>query len=246
MLQVGVGVRRNRAVSRDSRADLEVVFAWGRYLHWETLMFGNWERYMAEKGGDAKTNYAEWLGTHNYWAASLYVVIEGWETAGFEDPIIDALLGRSHYRDTLRKLRNGTFHYQPSLIPQKFKDFFQSEDVTLWLITLHEEFCRSLREWVDSVCGRTSLREEIWQGVAEIIGWIPLKPAEQELKALREKFDEVEGELNASGSNSEAARELRAVLGEYDVAVKKTADAVRESRRERLAQLGLNPDDYIK
>jgi hypothetical protein len=233
-------------LSRNSSGDLELVFSWGRYLHWEELMFRNWTSYMDEKGANATTNYAEWLGVYNYWAASLYVVIEGWETAKFSDPIIHALLGQSNYKEMLRKLRNGTFHYQPSLIPQKFIDFFQSSDVTLWLITLHEEFCRCLRDWLDTISGQTHLKNEIREGVADIIGWIPLRPAELELKALRNKFDEIEARLDASGSNSVAAQELRAFLSQYDVAVKQTADAVRASRRNLLAKLGLNPDDYIK
>jgi hypothetical protein len=91
-------------------------------------------------------------------------VIEGWETAKFDDPIIAALLGRSNYKDVLRRLRNGTFHYQPSLMPQKFTDFFQSKDVTLWLITLHEEFCRFMRDWIDGVAGQTILKEQIREG----------------------------------------------------------------------------------
>lgn len=209
-------------------------------------MFRNWFRYMGEKGDNPKANRAEWLGTLNYWASSLYVVIEGWEAAKFSDPVIHALLGQANYKDTLRSLRNGTFHYQPSLIPEKFKGFFQSKDAILWLVTVHDEFCRWLRDWLDDVCGETPLKDEIRREVAEIIGWIPLRPAEQELKALRKKFEGIKSELDARGSDSEAARDLRAYLGEYDAVVNETAARVRESRRERLAMLGLNPDHYIR
>ena len=41
-----------------------------------------------------------------------------------------------------------------------------------------------------------------------------------------------------------AAQDLRATLNLYDDAVSGTAASVRESRRQRLAHFGLNPDDY--
>ena len=62
---------------------------------------------------------------------------------------------------------------------------------------------------------------------------------------VREKVDEIEAELDASGSDSDAARNIRAVLGGYDEMVKETAARVRQYRRDNLARLGLNPDTYI-
>jgi hypothetical protein len=62
---------------------------------------------------------------------------------------------------------------------------------------------------------------------------------------LRKKFDEIETELDESGSTSKEAQALRATLGLYDTTVKQTAEGVREYRREFLAKVGLNPDDYI-
>ena len=88
----------------------EVLFSWGRYLYWAELRHRDWENFMTEKGADTKKAHPEWLGVSCYWASSLYVVIEGWETAKFKDPIVDALLGISNYKDLLRRLRNGTFH----------------------------------------------------------------------------------------------------------------------------------------
>ncbi len=59
-------------------------------------MYRDWDKFMAEKGADAKKAKPEWLGVSCYWGASLYVVIEGWESAKFKDPIVDALLGISN------------------------------------------------------------------------------------------------------------------------------------------------------
>jgi hypothetical protein len=230
-------------------ANSEVLFSWGRYLYWADLMQRDWDKFMSEKGENAKKAIPEWLGVSCYWAASLYVVIEGWETAKFKDPIVDALMEVSDYKHVLRRLRNGTFHYQPAIISQKVTDFFQTPDVTLWLYFLHEEFCRWLRDCVETVERAALLSPEQSQewrdDFADLIGWLPLRPAEQNLNALRKKCDEIEKELDASGSASEAAQDLRASLGGYDKAVNETAERVRQYRRDLLAQLGLNPDKYI-
>jgi hypothetical protein len=230
-------------------ANSKPLFSWGRYLYWAELMYRDWDKFMTEKGADAKKALSEWLGVSCYWAASLYVVIEGWETAKFKDPIVDALLAISNYKDVLRRLRNSTFHYQPAIVSQKVIEFFQSPDVNLWLRFLHEEFCRWLRDFVETV-EREALfspeQSQEWRDdFADLIGWLPLRPAEREQQALKKKFEGIEAMLDASGSTTEAAIDLRASLGLYDAAVKKTAAAVRAYRREMLAKLGLNPDHYI-
>jgi hypothetical protein len=227
----------------------ESLFSWGRYLYWADLRQRDWDKVMTEKGEVANQLIPEWLGVSCYWAASLYVVIEGWETAKFKDPIIDALLGVSNYKEVLRRLRNGTFHYKPDLVSKKVTEFFESSDVTLWLYFLHAEFCRWLRDYVETVESAalfsTQESQEWRDNCVQVIGWLPLRPAEEELKALRKKFDEVENMLDASGSTSDAAKDLRASLGLYGTAVKKTAESVLEYRRKQLANLGLNPDDYL-
>ena len=227
----------------------EVLFSWGRYLYWAELRHRDWENFMTEKGGIQKRLTRNGLESPATGLQASYVVIEGWETAKFKDPIVDALLGISNYKDLLRRLRNGTFHYQPDLLPPKVTKFFQSTDVTLWLYFLHEEFCRWLRDCVEAVerSGRLSPEQsqEWHEDFAHLIGWLPLRPAEKELKALRKKFEEIENGLDESGSTSEAAQDLRASLGSFDTAVKKTAASVREYRRTQLVKLGLNPDDYL-
>ncbi len=233
---------------RDISKKGELLFTWGRYLYWAELMYRDWNRYMTEKGADPKI--PELLGVSCYWAASLYVVIEGWETAKFQDPIIDALLAAFKYKDTLRRLRNGTFHYQPSLAPRKLRDFLNSIDCQLWLCTLHAEFCRWLRDCVELVEDSVRLspdKGEKWrEDFAELVGWMPLRPAENKLEEFRKMTMQAREELDASGDDSKAAREFRASLGEYDAAVIQTAANVRQARRDRLALLGLNPDHYIQ
>ncbi len=131
-------------------------------------------------------------------------------------------------------------------------EFFQSSDaeaILLWLHFLHEEFCRWLRDCSEAMGHEplaTQEQSQEWRDTcAHLFGWLPLRPAEEELQSLRKEFDDIEAELDASGSTSEAALDLRASLGLYDTAVQKTAEGVRGYRRTLLAKLGLNPDDYI-
>lgn len=202
---------------------------------------------MAEKG--AGPELPERLAVCSYWASSLYVVIEGWEAAKFKDPIIDALLVVCDRKDVLRRLRNGTFHYQPTLTSSKLGNFLNSYDCLLWLYTLHTEFCRWLRDCVELVASSARLsaeKSEEWrQEFARLAGWLPLRPAENELEEFRKLTAQAREKLDASGDDSRAARDLRASLGEYDTAVIQTAANVRQARRDLLAQVGLNPDNYI-
>jgi len=50
-----------------------------------------------------------------YWLAALYVVVEGWQALRLSDAAVDALLGSPHIA-ILRRLRNGFFHCQSSLL----------------------------------------------------------------------------------------------------------------------------------
>lgn len=100
----------------------EILFSWGRYLYWADVMHRDWHKVMLENA-EVATFTPNWLRVNSYWAASLYVVIEGWETAKFKDPVVDALLGVSNYKDMLRRLRNGTFHYQPAICPKRSRIF---------------------------------------------------------------------------------------------------------------------------
>jgi hypothetical protein len=234
---------------RNFGANTELLCSWGRYLYWAELMKREHDKFMEESGAKGNKAISEWLGLRCYWAASLYVVIEGWETAKFKDPIVDALLTISNYKDVLRRLRNGTFHYQPAIVSQKVVDFFQSPDVILWLCFLQQELCRWLRDFVETVERATLLPPEQAQewrdDFADLVGWLPPRLGEEKQKALKKKCEDIGAMLDASGSTTEAAKDLRASLGLYDTTVKKTAEGVRAYRREILGKFGLNPDNYI-
>ena len=231
------------------RTDNGTLFSWGRYLYWADLMCRNYDSFMDEEEDSVGEVLPDFCGLFSYWASSLYVVIEGWERAKFSDSIIDALLQVSDYKDALRRLRSVTFHFEPELLSQESKDFYVMPEVNLWVHTLHDEFCRWLRDFVEAVerSGRLSAEEsQQWrQEFAKLVGWLPPKRGEQELAELRRKRDEIEKEIDATGDTSEAATELRKSLSLCDDAERKTVALVIEMRRERIAKLGLEPNNYV-
>ena len=233
-----------------SSEDSQILFSWGRYLYWADLRQRDWDKFMTEMDDkERKKVIPGFLGVSCYWGASVYVVIEGWEAAKFDDPLIEALLRLSNYKDVLRRLRNFAFHYQPELLSPKFIDFFRSPESLLWLHFLHEEFCRWMRDWVEAVetSGLFSQEQsQEWRDNFEtLVGWLPLRLGEEGLQDFKRYILEIEQKIE--GNTSESAEDLRASLRicSYDSTVKRTEEAVRNYRRDRLADLGLNPDDFI-
>src|ERR1700692_4750167 len=107
---------------------------------------------MSQHGDDeGEDNIPDWLGFTSYWYASLYVVVEGWENNQFSDAVITKLLTHSAgYKDSLRRYRNAVFHFQPSLRESRMLDLLAREkEHFLWTYTLHDEFCRFFRDWVE-------------------------------------------------------------------------------------------------
>jgi|ERR1700674_219854 len=149
------------------------ILSWGRYLYWAELMRRRWNEYMTAHGADPET--PEWLGVNAYWPASLYVVIEGWQELGLSDPIIDSLLQKQTHVDTLRLLRNGTFHYQGSLIPKKMIGFFNANDSNLWIMELQDEFWRYFREWLYRFPMTIAMRDDLRTQITALTGWFPPK-----------------------------------------------------------------------
>jgi hypothetical protein len=238
-------------ISVNSSRKAEALFAWARHLYWaETMRRSHdnvWERDATNQA--SRTSSAEWLGGVGYWGASLYVVIEGWETIGFKDPIVDALLNIPQCKDTLRRLRNGIFHYQPELLSPKLVGFTRQPQMVLWIHTLHEEFCRWLRDFIDKAAHsvgitQEQLKETIGDDLVSVIGWFPQRPAEESNDELKALVAEAVAMPDPTDFSPEA-QSLRESPKLYDAAVKETAARVRHYRRDCLAQLGLNPDQFI-
>lgn len=79
----------------------------------------------------------------SYWYGGLYVLIEGWEELGLNDPTIDALLENEEYVAFLRRYRNGAFHYKPDYYDQRFQDLWKAGDeIVKWIRDLQEAFSK--------------------------------------------------------------------------------------------------------
>ncbi|WP_018694166.1 hypothetical protein [Algicola sagamiensis] len=70
----------------------------------------------------------------------IYVVIEGYEELKMTNEKIDYLLSNREFVNKLKRLRNGTFHYQEKPIPDKVMDFLELKDSEIWINQLHKSF----------------------------------------------------------------------------------------------------------
>jgi hypothetical protein len=233
----------------DGRSKAGILVSWGRYLFWAELRYRDWYKYMDKKGENAAEAISEWLGVSCYWAASLYVVIEGWETAKFKDPIIDALIALPKYRKALKRLRNGTFHYQPEVISPKVMEFLEATDVTDWLNFLRGEFRRwfyDQMEKIDRFTLRLPMPYKKWRKIfSDLVGELPSKPLAERIKRVNKQRDKVARKLEAEGSGSERAQDLRDVLDLCDLKINEAQEWIRNYRREQLAKFGLEPDTFL-
>jgi hypothetical protein len=87
------------------------------------------------------------LGLLSYWYASLYVVIEGWRDLKLEDQDVARLLASPHV-ETLRRYRNGAFHFQTSLTDPRFVEFHEigGAEITKWMAEVRSHISRFLVE----------------------------------------------------------------------------------------------------
>jgi len=95
-----------------------------------------------EYGGDIKNlvGTEDWSSFKVYltfWIASLYVLIEGYETLKIHDGILDSL--KSFERDRLRLFRNAVFHFQFDYA-KHLQIFDGTGDFLNWAEELQEEF----------------------------------------------------------------------------------------------------------
>ena len=213
----------------------EKMLSWARYLYWCELMRRRWDTYMSEKGSDP--DKAEWLGLTAHWYASLFVVVEGWEDNRFTDEVIEKLLAHAAgYKDLLRRFRNAVFHYQPSLIEPRMIDFLRSDD--MWPFILHDEFCRFFRDWVDTFPGSGEPKRIYLEQITEIVGWIPNRPAEQEIQELEQMARQAAGIVASDGQKAiDFGWEQHRC--EIAAAIKETQRIAARQRSERLLDFGI-------
>lgn len=87
------------------------------------------------------------------WLSLLYVVVEGWRAMGFSDVIVDDLLHSSHV-ESLRRLRNALFHFQPEYTDVRVGVFFGEDPAPVsWAAELHHAFDRWFRKQMEKSHG---------------------------------------------------------------------------------------------
>jgi hypothetical protein len=76
------------------------------------------------------------------WYGCLYVVVEGWKECGFRESEVDSLLTSPNV-ELLKRLRNGTFHYQKRYWDERFLGFMRAGDATApWMRALNNALGR--------------------------------------------------------------------------------------------------------
>jgi hypothetical protein len=74
-----------------------------------------------------------------YWYASLYVVVEGFQSLHLNDPTIEALVQSSN-ANALRRCRNAVFHFRPSYLSARSLKLISAPDFVRWVRELMTAF----------------------------------------------------------------------------------------------------------
>jgi hypothetical protein len=93
----------------------------------------------------------------SYWLASLYVVVEGWQEIGLDDPEVSKLLDEE-FLQRLRRHRNAVLHYQPKYLDRRVETMF-TENSGSWIgqaRSLHDALSRFFLEWFLNRSGNTA------------------------------------------------------------------------------------------
>jgi hypothetical protein len=169
-------------MSKDSQTLVDEALALGRYLSWADLLNRLFE---AEMGNEVDSTDPEasmehewrWFGLMCYWYSSLQVVVEAWDALGFSDPVIDQLLAHpKQFRTLLRRHRNATFHYQPSLLDPRFIELLAHGAVHVyWVRALHDEFVRFYAELLSAKMVTTGQRTELRENIEAVLHWFPYR-----------------------------------------------------------------------
>ena len=142
-------MRRNSPFERASefRPDDPIARLIVHYFHPCDFVFRDYKRVaraLARQKQLTKWRASQEISYLRLWLAMLYAVGEGFVELGLNDPEVNALL-QNPALERLRKLRNGTFHYQRS--HEKLTQFFLQSGHIEWAETLHSAFDNFFREY---------------------------------------------------------------------------------------------------
>lgn len=184
----------------------ESLVVWGRYLYWAEINKLKLENLFDSTDVLEKIPTSEFLAYSSLWYGSLFVVIEGWEALNLQDNTISQLLSEHQkLKSLLRRYRNGVYHFQPKLLDDRFVAFGKARDNSyLWARLLHEEFVRYFSDWIVSLPGDQTQKEEIKNSIKEIIGWVPENTFNNRIRSLSCLIQASEEMLNDSEGTQES------------------------------------------
>ena len=205
-----------KPIDRTTSAEFDALMAWARYLFWCDLHRRRFESWI--EAHDLSTSVDQWhfIALVSQWYASLWVVIEGWRDAAFDDVVIDKLLNESgEFCERLRRYRNGVYHYQPRLIEPRLLDFLAEADQNVpWVDTLHDEFLRFFDETLSAIPGKEN-QKALRDTVLALIGWLPTDIPAARLREVEKLCNHAQSLVQQSNdSSTPEARDLLVAAAE--------------------------------
>ncbi|MCJ8315408.1 MAG: hypothetical protein MJK11_20870 [Pseudomonadales bacterium] len=143
--------------------------SWGKYVYRSEIERVNF--YQNVENDDSGIRYFIYS---SQWLASLYVVIEGWESLTIPDERIDKLLSAyGDYLLTVKRCRNAVYHYQKSILDKRVEKAVSDADLLNWAGALLEEFVRFLFMYPITLHGLCDESLHLQKEYFDLIGWIP-------------------------------------------------------------------------
>ena len=113
---------------------------------WANKLRVDFQSILENKGKISKAKYEiESLMYMSLWYGMLYVVIDGWQNLKLKDEVVDELL-KSKYTKSLKRYRNGVFHFQKKYKDIRFEELDRERGAVSWVIKLNKEFGRFFLE----------------------------------------------------------------------------------------------------
>ena len=151
---------------------LEYIFevaAWGKYIYRSDA-----ERNKFEQEIESCDDGLLYFIYSSQYLASLYVVIEGWNTLKLTDRRIDPLLSSyEDYVQTVRRCRNAVYHYQKKYLDDRVKGAVGESEIFTWAGALLDEFIRYMYLYPFSAEGICDESIHLHEEYMELIAWTP-------------------------------------------------------------------------
>lgn len=145
------------------------VASWGKYIYRAEMERFNFDfRIQNDDSGIRYFIYS------SQWLASLYVVVEGWESLKLSDNKINKLL--SVYNDyvlTIKRCRNAVYHFQKNIVDKRVDSAVSDKELLVWAGALLDEFIRYLYLYPISLHGVCDESLDLQKEYFDLIGWHP-------------------------------------------------------------------------